>query len=310
MDGTKFVKARCNVTGKYYGLEVLPIGRRFEVVDMVDLDDEKAKVLTSEIHQDDFETHNNLQPCRWCKSRKVGKCSCTQKHHVCKKDSPYEFMCIYCREFKIDYSTVSKDKLGQFKDGDWVVTPQGKRVKIITFSNVEWKKFDNIQKHEDGRKNGFLNEPTVHVIANEKNIEFHGYNISAMDEGVYYEIEKGQGFSISCKVDTSLIAPHPGGNFYINFGAIAASIDQSGGSFFLGGNEVAAVGCKFQMRLVLTENGVYEIWINGIKKGELFQRQKIFSKNEIRFGFKHDAHFCNLLSHAYLKDIDMTMGQQ
>ena len=48
---------------------------------------------------------------------------------------------------------------------------QIKRTKIVTFSNVEWKKFDNIRVHPSGAE---YNEPRVHVIANRDNIEFHG----------------------------------------------------------------------------------------------------------------------------------------
>ena len=66
---------------------------------------------------------------------------------------------------------------------------QIKRTKIVTFSNVEWKKFDNIRVHPSGAK---YNEPRIHVVANRDNIEFHGYNVSEMDEGVYYKIGRNQ----------------------------------------------------------------------------------------------------------------------
>ncbi len=181
---------------------------------------------------------------------------------------------------------------------------QIKRTKIVTFSNVEWKKFDNIRNHPSGA--GY-NEPRVHVIANSDNIEFHGYNVSEMDEGVYYKIEQNDDFEIECDVDTSKIIPHPGGYFYISFGIISAMINETGGSFLLNNSNIAQVGSRFTMKLCLTESGKYEVFINGKKQGEQFKATSIETK--IVFGFKHDSHNCELLSHAYVKRIKMKQSK-
>src|SRR5699024_3508498 len=69
------------------------------------------------------------------------------------------------------------------------------KYKAVTFSNVEWEKYDHISDHPSGAE---FNEPTVHVIADEKKIEFHGYNISQMDEGVTYTIDGSDDFEIEC----------------------------------------------------------------------------------------------------------------
>lgn len=179
-----------------------------------------------------------------------------------------------------------------------------KRTKIVTFSNVRWQKFDHIRIHPSGAE---YNEPCVHVIANRDNIEFHGYNVSEMDEGVYYIINRNDDFEIECDVDTTHILPHPGGYFYISFGIITAMINQDGGKFLLNNTNIAQVGSSFRMKLSLTESGKYEVFINGIKKGEQFQSTSLETK--IVFGFKHDSHNCKRLSHAYVNRIKMKQSK-
>ncbi|MBQ2804480.1 MAG: hypothetical protein IJF10_01240, partial [Clostridia bacterium] len=62
MAETKFIKARCDRTGKYYGLEVKKIGASWKVVNMIGLSTDEARVITSEISQPSFETHTTLVP--------------------------------------------------------------------------------------------------------------------------------------------------------------------------------------------------------------------------------------------------------
>ena len=181
---------------------------------------------------------------------------------------------------------------------------QGKEIKVVNFSNVEWIHFDYIQTHEDGKAAGFP-EPKVHVIANNQNIEFHGYNISQMNEGVYYTIGMNDDFDIECDVDTSTISPHPGGHLYIDFGEIKAEISQTGGTFFLAGRQVATVGSKFKMRLARAD-GVYTIHINGKPCGDAVAG--VQTDVHVIFGFKHDGHYCEQLSHAYMRGIKMMQG--
>ena len=176
-----------------------------------------------------------------------------------------------------------------------------KRTKIVTFSNVEWKKFDNIKVHP--RSDTYHNEPPVHVIANRDNIEFHGYNRSEMEEGVYYIIGCNDNFEIECDVDTSQVLEHPKGYFYISFGIISAHIDHEKGCFFLDNKKIADVQKRFKMKLSLTNSGKYEVYIDDRKQGEEFKATK--ASTRIEFGFKHDAHDCEKISQAYLKRIKM-----
>ena len=302
----KFIKAFCSKTKNYFGLELSKEGSEWKVVNFDSLDKEKAKVMVSLVMQDKYYTADNLLPCSGCGSRLVSGCSCAERHVRCRIDTPYNFNCVYCKNLVIDYSFPSHSDVRSYR-GDKIMV-QGKEVKMVDFGNVDWKKFDNIQNHPNGRTSGYPFEPTVHVEAKKTDIEFHGYNISQMDEGVYYEIGSKDDFIIECDVDTSTIRPHPGGNLYVAFGLIAANIALEGGSFLLGGREVAKVGSRFKMRLSVTDGGVYEIYINGKKVGE--QVSQATGKIKITFGFTHAAHHCNELSHAYLKDIKMIHCQE
>lgn len=174
------------------------------------------------------------------------------------------------------------------------------KYKAITFSNVEWERYDRMMVHPSGAQ---FNEPKVHIIANEKQIEFHGYNVSAMDEGVKYTISPEDDFEIECDIDTSTISPHPGGYLQINLGIISARLTQDGGNILMKGASVAKVGSKFHLKMSLTEGGHYQVSIKRKEVGNFFE--PTMGAVEVIFGFVHDSHCCNRLSHAYISDISM-----
>ena len=301
MINTKFVKAFCEKTGKHFAVEVQKYGTHWEVVNVDELDAESASVSLSEVSQERFATHSNLLACPTCGSRLIGGCRCAKSKRC---PTGYSFNCAYCEHFKIDYSLPSRAALARL--GNKITTSQGIELKFVSFSNVQWNKFDNIRSHVNGRLSGYPHEPHHHVIAKESDIEFHGYNISAMDEGVYYDIDTNDTFDIECDVDTSGIKPHPGGCLYINFGLIQAMINQEGGEFILGGKPCCKVGSRFKMRLSLTSDGMFTVYINGQRKNGI--KGTTQTRTRIIFGFKHDSHNCDLLSHATLKNIMMIHG--
>lgn len=304
MENTKIVKAYCSEINRYFLLEVKQFGSTWKVVDMtLPKSDEERDLVMTEVRQDNLETNSNLIACTKCGNRKIGGCSCSRRKHSCSPRMGYEFDCIYCDKLKIDYTRPTKAVLDKYKVGDTITLAQGKEVKVVTFSNVEWIKFDNINYHTPAP---MYHEPKVHVVANEENIEFHGYNISAMDEGVYYEIGKNDDFEIECNVDTSKIKPHPGGYFYIDFGKITANISLSGGQFFIDNKFVTSVGSKFKMKLCRINGGEYQIYINDKLVGSCSTQES--NKVKVIFGFRHDSHHCSELSHAYLKNISMVHG--
>lgn len=129
MADTKFIKARCRKTGLYYGLEIKRIGTNWKVINMIRLSDEEAKVISSEIKQDSFETNLNLIPCSKCGGRKVGGCNCSKRLLQCSKSMKYRFDCIYCSEMEIDYSLPSRSELDG-REGGKITLSQGQEVEI------------------------------------------------------------------------------------------------------------------------------------------------------------------------------------
>ena len=290
----KILKARCKKTGTYYGVIVAKfksglLGSEWKAIDVIPMKAEQAAVLTSEVKQRSFETNENLL-------------ACTQQSYNCSSSKGYHFDCIYCQEMEIDYSA-GRAPIGSSGSGKAEITlEQGRKVQI-TFSNVTWQKFDKIQIHPTSPEYARI-EPKVHVIANEQAIEFHGYNVSEMNEGVFYTINPDDDFEIACDVDTSTVQAHPQGYLYIEMGLITARIDQNGGSFLLDGKDVMQVGKRFKMCLSLSKGGEYTIEINGIKVGSLFRQNR--DKVEIRFGFWHESHHCTSLTRAFVRNIHMS----
>lgn len=170
----------------------------------------------------------------------------------------------------------------------------------VTFSNVEWEKYDKVFNHASGAE---FNEPKIHVVANEKNIEFHGYNVSNMDEGVMYTIGASDDFEIECDINTSTISPHPGGYLLISLGAISANLTENGGNILLDGNSVASVGSRFHLVMSLTDGGHYQVKIDGRTVGDI--TKPTMGGVDVIFGFVHDSHCCHLISHAYVTGISM-----
>ena len=129
MEKSKFVKARCKKTGRWYGLEVRKIGREYKVINMTDLSDREAAILSSEVEQPSFATNENLLACSVCGNRKVGGCGCSKKKRRCSKNMPYEFDCVYCNELEIDYSVPTRAAVSG-RDGETVTLEQGQEVTI------------------------------------------------------------------------------------------------------------------------------------------------------------------------------------
>ena len=297
MKDTKMIKAVCRKTGRWYGLEIEQFGGVWKVVNMIDLSDAEAAVISSEVKQPSFETNDNLLACNKCGKRKVGGCGCAKRSARCSADMKYRFGCVYCDELEIDYSCAKKSS-GR-SEGEEITLEQGQKIRI-TFSNTEWEKYDNVRFHETDR---FIEVPE-HVIATGENIEFHGYHVSEMDEGVKYSISPNDDFEIECDVDTSKIQPHPGGHLIISMGIITAELNRQGGVFYLAGKRAAKVGATFSMKLSLKDGGRYTVEINGTTVGTEFKRS--WRKVDIVFGFVHFHHRCEKLSHAYIANIRMT----
>lgn len=136
MADTKFLKGKCNKTGRYFGLEIKQNRGSWEVVNFLEIPEEEARVITSEIRQPSFETATSLLPCDKCGSRKVGGCNCTARRCPVQRGE-YNFQCVYCKNMEIDYSSVSS--IAGYKEGDVIRLSQGQEVKI-TFNGKPLKR--------------------------------------------------------------------------------------------------------------------------------------------------------------------------
>ena len=126
---SKFLKAYCKKTDRYFGLEIKKVGTTWKVVNMIDLSNEEARLISSEVEQSGFETHTNLLACTKCGKRKVGGCACAKTARACSHGMKYRFDCIYCDELKIDYTLPTAGADGR-RAGETVTLSQGQTVKI------------------------------------------------------------------------------------------------------------------------------------------------------------------------------------
>ena len=129
MAESNFLKAYCEKTNQYFGLEIKKFGSSWKVVNMIQLSSDEAKIISSEIEQSYFETNANLIACSKCGNRKVGGCSCAKKKHQCARNMKYQFDCIYCDALKIDYTLPTASEVGS-RAGGTVTLSQGQEVKI------------------------------------------------------------------------------------------------------------------------------------------------------------------------------------
>ncbi len=128
MKNTKFVKAVCSKTGRHFGLEIKQFGATWKVVNFIEIGEDQAALMTSEIEQPSFSTNENLQSCRKCGSRVVGGCDCPTRGADCRRNGKYNFQCIYCKNLSVDYSAPMLG--GGYKAGDVIRLSQGQEIKI------------------------------------------------------------------------------------------------------------------------------------------------------------------------------------
>lgn len=129
MGERSFVKAKCRKTGRFYALEAGRYGGIWKIVNMTDLPENEAALVSSEIRQNRFETGSNLLACKKCGSRRVGGCSCAKSGRQCSKNMKYCFDCLYCNELEIDYSLPTKAEVAG-RAGETVMLSQGQEVRI------------------------------------------------------------------------------------------------------------------------------------------------------------------------------------
>lgn len=128
MKDTKLIKAYCEKTRQYFGIEVKKYEGEWRAVDFISMSVDEAGVISSEVKQDRFLTDSNLLPCKKCGNRVIGGCGCPPSFAGCRRGMKYNFQCIYCKNLKVDYS-LPRASQGH-KEGDVITLSQGQTVKI------------------------------------------------------------------------------------------------------------------------------------------------------------------------------------
>ncbi len=126
---TKFVKGYCDRAKQYFALEMKQVGSQWKVANMTHLNSDAARLVSTELESGTFVTDDSLVACRHCGNRTVGGCDHSKSNHPCTVGMKYQFDCIYCKEFQIDYSLPTAADVGG-RTGETVQLSQGQEVKI------------------------------------------------------------------------------------------------------------------------------------------------------------------------------------
>ena len=126
---TKFVKGYCDKAKQYFALEMKQVGSQWKVANMTHLAADAARIVSTELDRGTFVTDESLIPCRHCGNRTVGGCDHSKRNHPCAVGMKYQFDCIYCKDFQIDYSMPTAADVGG-RTGEMVQLSQGQEVKI------------------------------------------------------------------------------------------------------------------------------------------------------------------------------------
>ena len=145
-----FLKAKCKVTGKLFGLTIDNKDGRPYIRDFVPLEQEAYDALSPEYKVDPhIEVASTLLPCKWCGTRKFGSCSCSRSRKTCNKNDKYDYQCAFCDQMEFDYSG-GKGKGGPYSK--WVGVSNIPAAAFDKHGNPQGDEFDLAK---DGSMNGF-----------------------------------------------------------------------------------------------------------------------------------------------------------
>lgn len=149
MSESKMLKAKCRKTGKHFAMELKEYGSEWKVVNFIDLTDDAAGIVMSEVKQSSFRTNKNLLACLSCGGRVVGGCSCARQGCSCSSDMKYKYNCIYCDQLEIDYSRGSSMRTPYTKWAGMSNIPEAIKDK---YGNPQGSQYDLV---EDGSFQGY-----------------------------------------------------------------------------------------------------------------------------------------------------------
>ena len=125
MGEKSFLKGYCPRQNRYWGMTLEKFGGRWEIVDVIPLTPEQARVTASLVEQPSFSVHNNLQACRY--DQRAGRIIQSSDRIPCPRDSKvYSFHCIYCKHMELSYDA---DTSG-YREGETIKLSQGQEIRI------------------------------------------------------------------------------------------------------------------------------------------------------------------------------------
>ena len=127
MGERSFLKGYCPRQNRYWGMTLEKFGGRWEIIDVIPLTPEQARVTASLVEQPSFSCHNNLQACKY--DQRAGRVIRSSDRIPCPRDNKvYSFHCVYCKHMELSYDA---DLSGSgLREGDTIKLSQGQEVKI------------------------------------------------------------------------------------------------------------------------------------------------------------------------------------
>lgn len=95
------IKAHCALHDKWFVLETETEKGKQVITNFVDLNEEEAAAIDTELSETSYQVSSVLRPCMKCSTRKAGTCSHVQALRLC--DARYSYQCLFCNQLKISY---------------------------------------------------------------------------------------------------------------------------------------------------------------------------------------------------------------
>ncbi len=125
-----FIKAYCDKSKQYYGLRIEDDRGTPQVTDFYDIEEGKAKELSSTINVSSLQTAPNLRACMNCAGRRVSGCDCAKGMMSCRAGQGYRFQCIYCKNLHVFSVEEGAETVDAGRIGKKVRLAQGQEVEI------------------------------------------------------------------------------------------------------------------------------------------------------------------------------------
>ncbi|MCQ2466616.1 MAG: hypothetical protein MJ166_03760 [Clostridia bacterium] len=111
MADTKIIVGSCSKTGKRFVIEARKELMDYKAINFIELPKSEGSKLRSDIAVTKIVSGKNLIPCRYCGSRKVSGCNCSQIRRQCRSTDAYDFQCMYCGSMTIEQPKSANPKI-------------------------------------------------------------------------------------------------------------------------------------------------------------------------------------------------------